>query len=153
MPAPSSTEASRDGVETRTVRLTFPPRPELVSLARLVAGALAERHGVEVDTVEAIRLVVSEACTNAVRAQMAREVPAPIVLDCVLNGDFRIEITDQGGGISPELAEHSMPNPTTTDWPEESTGFGIPIMRRLADQAHFAVNESGGTTVVLTLRT
>ncbi len=137
--------------EAETIRLTFPPRPEHISIARLVAGTLAERHGVAHDVVEEIRLLVSEACTNAVRAQLAREVAAPIVLDCVLNAEFRVEITDHAGGIAPEMVNHKFPDPEAVEVCGQGAGFGIPLMRRLADHTRFTRNAQGGTTVVLTL--
>jgi serine/threonine-protein kinase RsbW len=154
MPARSSANGSSGANDSaETVSLTFPPRPEHVSLARLVAATLAQRHGVTVDVVEEIRLLVSEACTNAVRAQLAQRVDDPIVLLCVLDGDFRLEISDRAGGIPPDMVDHGFPDRTSTVNFTHGGGFGIPLMRRLADHTQFRANESGGTTVVLTLGT
>lgn len=133
-----------------TVSLTFPPRPEHVSLARMVAGALAERHGITGDVVEEIRLLVSEACTNAVRAQMAERVDEPIVLECRANGAFKIEITDHASGISDEMIDCDFPDFEHIGYGSHA-GFGIPLMCALADRTDFIVHASGGTTVALTV--
>lgn len=126
-----------------TVSLSFSPRPENVALARMLAGALAGRWGMPRESVDDVRLVVSEACTNAVRAQHRSGSDAEISLTCRLDGDFAVEISDHGCGDS-ILAHAGFPRPGSAE-----SGYGIPLMRTIASEATFVRNDSGGTTVRL----
>lgn len=135
------------------IELELPPRPEVVAVARLVVGAVAaveplfdEERGAD------LRLAVSEACTNAIQAQLAAgagsDPDAPIVLRCELvSGRILLTVRDHGGGFDPDgLAVH----PAVTDPArlEHEGGLGIPLIRLLADELEF-VESPGGTTVVM----
>ncbi|QXC60108.1 ATP-binding protein [Aquihabitans sp. G128] len=137
-----------------TVELELPARPEVVSVARLVVGAVAaveplfdEERGAD------LRLAVSEACTNAIQAQLAdhpgADPTAPIVLRCsVGDGRIRLAVQDHGGGFDPEgLQAH--PEVTDPARLEHEGGLGIPLIRLLADELEFQPTP-GGTTVVMT---
>ncbi len=136
------------------VELELPARPEVVALARLVVGAVAaveplfdEARGAD------LRLAVSEACTNAIQAQLAgregSDRDAPIVLRCsVKDGKIKLAVQDHGGGFDPKgLPEHpAVTDPARLDF---EGGLGIPIIRLLADDLQFQASP-GGTTVVMT---
>jgi hypothetical protein len=47
------------------VELAIPARPELLSLPRLVAAAVAARSGFDVEEVEDVRLAIEELCLDA----------------------------------------------------------------------------------------
>lgn len=131
------------------VRFTFSPRPEHVSLARMLVAALARRHGFGEATIEDVRLLVSEACTNAVEAHMRLADMSPVTVTCELDGDLAIEIADLGGGLGDfDPAQMALPLLDEGDGKGED-GYGIPLMHIIADQVSFTVNELGGTTVRL----
>ncbi|MCU1498425.1 MAG: rsbW [Acidimicrobiales bacterium] len=147
-------EAVVTGTDPKVVELELPARPEVVSVARLVVGAVAaveplfdEERGAD------LRLAVSEVCTNAIQAQMAAgegaDPSAPIVLRCsVSDGRIRLAVQDHGGGFDPDrLSSH----PAVTDPArlEHEGGLGIPLIRLLADELEFQ-HSPGGTTVVMT---
>ncbi len=149
-----SSSASRKG---EVVELELPARPEVVSVARLVIGALVaadplfdEERGAD------LRLAVSEACTNAIQAELAYRdgslLPGlerpPIVMRCELgDGQIEVAVTDHGGGFDPAgLQAH----PAITD-PERLNyegGLGIPLIKMLADDLEFVATDDG-TTVVM----
>lgn len=131
------------------VRLSFPPRPEHVALARMIAVAVAERAGLSPERIEDVRLVVSEVCTNAVEAQIRRRVEDPITLVCVNDGSVRLEVSDAAGGFDGG-AYDEFPDPNHVA--AEHGGWGIPITRRLADTSSIAGNGRGGTTVTVEVR-
>jgi anti-sigma regulatory factor (Ser/Thr protein kinase) len=143
-----------NGVEAEVVELVLPPRPEVVSLARLVVGALAAADPSFDDERGAdLRLAVSEACTNAIQAQLASRADAasttPIGLRFEVGpGWIELAVSDHGGGFDPDrLTSH----PAVTDPArlEFEGGLGIPLIRLLADELEFRPND-GGTTVVMT---
>ncbi len=134
---------------TESVRLSFPPRPEHVALARMIAVAVAERAGLSGEQVADVRLMVSEVCTNAVEAQIRHRVEDPITLVCVNDGTFRLEVSDAAGGFDEEsFREFPDPNGVAA----EHGGWGIPLTRRLADTSSFTENGRGGTTVTVEVR-
>lgn len=126
-----------------TVRFSFSPRPENVALARLVAGAVAARHGLPTRAVEDVRLLVSEACTNAVRAHERCHLDDAVLLTCHVDGTFCVEVSDHGCGEE-VAADRDFPEPGMA-----VGGYGIPIMKHIAAAATFERNDAGGTTVRL----
>jgi anti-sigma regulatory factor (Ser/Thr protein kinase) len=136
------------------VELEIPARPEVVSVARLVIGALAAADPLFDDERSAdLRLAVSEACTNAIQAELQREactgVPGPpVLMRCRLDvGSIEVTITDHAGGFDPSALR---PHPDVTDPArlDHEGGLGIPLIRMLADEVSF-VAEDDGTTIVM----
>jgi anti-sigma regulatory factor (Ser/Thr protein kinase) len=138
------------------VELELPARPEVVSVARLVIGALVAADPLFDEERSAdLRLAVSEACTNAIQAEMKGRVhvepdpdAVPIVMRCVLaDGQIEVAITDHGGGFDPTgLEQH--PEVTSPDRLNYEGGLGIPLIKMLADDLEFLATDDG-TTVVM----
>lgn len=132
--------------ETDSVSLAFPPRPEHVALARVIAGRLAESVGIADDVVQDILLVVSEAVTNAVRAHLAKGIDDSIEIVCSAGDTFLLEVHDLGGGF--EAGRH--PFPVRADGADG--GFGVPLMQVISDRTEIVRNAKGGTTVRLAIQ-
>jgi anti-sigma regulatory factor (Ser/Thr protein kinase) len=138
---------------TEVVELELPPRPEVVSVARLVIGALAASDPLFDDERSAdLRLAVSEACTNAIQAQMAREgqpeADVPIEMRCVVSdGRIEVAVTDHGPGFDPgDIEVHpAVTDPARLDY---EGGLGIPLLRLLTDELEFRPT-GVGTTVFM----
>lgn len=136
------------------VELELPARPEVVSIARLVVGALAATDPLFDDERSAdVRLAVSEACTNAIQAELAHAERTgmherTVLLRCVVDdGEIEVAITDHAGGFDPaSLTRH--PEVTDPARLEHERGLGIPIIRMLADELTFSPSD-GGTQVVM----
>lgn len=152
------------------VELELPPRPEVVSVARLVVGALVaadplfdEERGAD------LRLAISEACTNAIQAQVEAasrvsgngngdgggggagndRTTVPILVRCrVAEGRIELAVTDHGGGFDPQGLE-AHPEVTDPARLDHEGGLGIPLIRLLSDRVEFQVTPDG-TTVVMT---
>jgi anti-sigma regulatory factor (Ser/Thr protein kinase) len=135
------------------VELIIPPRPEIVSVARLVVGAaVAMDPSFDEERSADLRLAASEACTNAIEAQLARrqarDADLPIVLRCELGADsIVLTVQDHGGGFDPDDLP---PQPEATDPArlDYEDGLGIPLIRLLSDDLEFR-ETPGGTTVVM----
>lgn len=138
------------------VELELPARPEVVSVARLVVGALVAADPLFDEERSAdLRLAVSEACTNAIQAEMKGRGDVspdpeaePIVMRCVLaDGQIEVAITDHGGGFDPAaLREH--PEVTSPDRLNYEGGLGIPLIKMLADHLEFQATDDGMTVVM-----
>lgn len=135
------------------IELAMPARPEVVSVARLVVGALVaadpafdEERGADV------RLAVSEACTNAIEAERHGDhgtEPAPLVVRCAVSaGTLEFSVQDHGQGFDPDdLEEH--PEVTSLARLDHESGLGIPLMRLLSDHVEFDAGPQGTTVTMI----
>ena len=120
------------------VHLTLPARAESVAVVRHMLGAFGDALALPRETLEDMRLAVTEACTNVVRhaydepdgALDVRVRPAPDHVDVVVADHGR------GGATSPDGA---------------GPGFGLPLMARLCDGIEIErAATSGGRRVTMT---
>jgi len=140
----------------QAIEFAIPPRPEYLQLVRALVGAAASSSGggpvpLEPGRVADLRLVVSEAVTNAVEAQGAVGAPDRIVVRCrVADDHVLVEVVDHGPGFDPD-AVPDLPDVETPERLRHESGLGVALMERLADEADV---ESGpdGTTVRLVVR-
>lgn len=118
---------------TERVELHLPPDDANVGLARLVVVTAARNAGLDAERLEDLRVVVSEAATNAVLShQRARSTePIQVAVDFD-DGELQVEVTDRGPGFEPPTQQ----DPEARDWSMEG-GLGLTLMRTLADDASF----------------
>lgn len=135
------------------VVLHIPPKFDYLALVRALVSSTAglDPHIVP-HRIDDIRLVVSEATTNAIEAQVSADCHDPIQVVCRLDdGQVIIEVADKGVGFNPS---DLVPHPPVTD-PERlefERGLGIPLMRRLMDE-HEISPTSSGTSVRMVVYT
>ena len=137
------------------IELAIPSSPEYLQLVRALVGAAASNSGarspLDPGQVADLRLVVSEAATNAVEAQGVVGVRDRIVVRCrVADDHVLVEVSDHGPGFDPD-AVPDLPDVETPERLRHECGLGVALMERLADEAEV---ESGpdGTTVRLIIR-
>jgi serine/threonine-protein kinase RsbW len=126
------------------VELEIPARPEYLSLARLVVAAAASIDvAMKDERIEDLRVAVSEATTNAIEAHTTLDGGDRIVIRCNLADDrVEVEIEDQGLGFEPsEVA--ALPDMTDPARLDIEGGFGLPLMRVLADEAEIRSSPEG----------
>ena len=138
---------------TSGITLEIPAKAEYLSLVRaVVVSAAALDPAVEDQRLEDLRLAVSEATTNAIRSHANLGSEERITISCGLTDDrIEVEEQDRGPGFNPEKLEPAGP----LDQPGRLSyegGFGIPLMRVLADE--IKINSADeGTTVQLVVYT
>lgn len=133
---------------TDWVTLRLPSAAHVVGIARAMAVASATSAAVPPERVEDVRTCTSEAVTNAVQAQRRGEVTLPIVVrTATVDGRFVLEVADSGPGLDPDRRSGAMGD-------LREGGYGIPVMRALADTFDVArggpVDPAVGTTVRMT---
>jgi len=137
------------------IELSIPPRPEYLQLVRAIVGAAtgagsAGSSQPDLGRVADLRLVVSEAVTNAMEAQAAVGAPERILVRCRPEEDrIVVEVVDHGAGFDPD-AVLDLPPVTDDERLDHESGLGLSLMDRLADGT---VVETGpdGTLVRLTV--
>ena len=101
--------------------MSVPGTPEAVGKIRTAVCQFAMTCGLPEGTIEAIKLAVSEAATNAVLhgySDHAGQITVVSELDA--SGALRVVIADRGRGMLPHRAS-------------EGLGLGVPIMTTMAD--------------------
>jgi stage II sporulation protein AB (anti-sigma F factor) len=99
--------------------------------ARTDVGAFAASAGVQGDQLERVRLVVSEAVSNAIRHAYPAGEGAVHVMAAVAGGELWVLVVDDGPGLQAES-----PNP--------GLGLGLQIMERMTDGFTIAERACGG---------
>ena len=71
--------------------------PEQVRTARLFAGATARHYGLDEETVEDLKVAISEAVTNAIRSHVAAGMDDPILVRATADAAaVRFDVVDRG---------------------------------------------------------
>ena len=120
---------------------SFPALPGSVPEVRGAVTAFARSVGVTDDTLESVRLAVTEAVTNAV---------VHAYVECDRVGDIRVEawigeellhvrVSDSGRGMLPRLDSPGL-------------GLGLPLIARCVESLDVESADSGGTSVEMTFR-
>jgi anti-sigma regulatory factor (Ser/Thr protein kinase) len=146
----SETPVSSVPVEGDEVTIEIPARPEYLSVVRNVVAATASVDPTfGDDRLDDIRLVVSEAATNAIESHLAAGNENRIGITVTNRDDHVVvEVVDHGVGFS----EADMVDQPPTESDERlafESGLGIPIMKALADETKIVSDGSGGTVVRL----
>ena len=131
------------------ITLEIPAKAEYLSLVRAVVVSAAGLDPlVEDQRIEDLRLAVSEATTNAIRALANLGSDERITIRCGLGDDrIEVEVQDRGPGFNPEKFKEISPL-NEADRLQYEGGFGIPLMRVLADEIQIDSADEG-TTVQL----
>jgi serine/threonine-protein kinase RsbW len=120
-------------VGMREVRLTIPARAEYVLLGRLALTGITRMRPLDDETMNDLKLAVTEACTNSVRHAYGENGGTVDIVFELHEDRLVVVVSDDGAGFDPdELVEAG-----------ELTegGLGIAIIRALVDE--FEVGERG----------
>ncbi len=146
-----------------SVTIEIPSRVDFVALARMIVAATANSVGVlSGDRLNDLRLVVSEATTNAIEAnvdaicapglaEIGEHEPlcGPVKIRCDVADDrVLLEVEDSGAGLS---EPSPLPEITHPDRLFIEGGFGIPLIEHLSSVVDFN-SVSAGTTVTIEMR-
>jgi serine/threonine-protein kinase RsbW len=124
--------------------LEIPAGKEYVSLVRSVVAAAAEiEPDMAAERIEDLRVVVSEATTNAIEAHGLHGLTDRIRIQCNLADDeIVVLVHDEGMGFDPsELAV--IPEPDAPERLLHESGLGVHLMQMLADESEFTSGDSG----------
>jgi len=130
------------------LRLAIPPEAGYIAMARMFAGSVARHYGCDEDVVEDVKVAVSEACTNSVKAHHDSGTIEPIELRArALNGDLSFEVVDSGRGIDTELQAAVQQGAATPPAGLYEGSLGLTLIRALFPGAEILRNDDRGTTV------
>lgn len=126
--------------------LEIPAKAEYVCVARLIAGSIARHMSFNEESVEDLKIAVSEMCTNAiVHSGNGDGEKPPISIRYIAGGDFlTVEVRDQGPGFDTEEVLCREGSGLS------GKGFGIPLIKSLVDDFQCESRPSSGTVVRIT---
>ena len=137
---------------TDEIEISIPVRVDYVQLVRAVVGSLAATNP-ELSTarIADLRLVISEALTNAIRAQEKNSISERLTVLCKLTDlAVEVEVRDKATGFEVD----SIPALPPTESPERlqhERGLGLSIMREMSDGLDIKSGPDG-TVVHMTIK-
>ena len=126
------------------IEIQIPPRPDYVSLVRVVVAAAAELEPtLEPLRIDDLRVAVSEATTNAIQAHIRSGCTRPVRVTCrSAGGRVSVVVRDEGPGFDADSLLAVPPSESPARLGRES-GMGISIIRALADEFHVRSSPHG----------
>lgn len=126
-----------------TIEVRLSALPAHVRTARLIAGALARRSGLDDGLLDEVRLAVGEACLRAVSLHQQSAPTEPIVLKITDGDAFVVTVLDRGappddsaaGGARPEdlVESAALSSPDGDPSDPLPSGFGLAVIAGLVD--------------------
>lgn len=122
--------------QNNRLAMSVPSAPEAVAEIRSAVCQFAQDRGFDEERVEAIKLAVSEAVTNAVvHGYSDHPGQISVVAELEDGGALQVLIADKGRGMLPHRDSDGL-------------GLGVPLMTSLADHVDItSPNNHGGTEV------
>ena len=136
---------------TGEIELSIPVRVDYVQLVRAVVGSLAATNS-ELSTarIAELRLVVSEALTNAIRAQEKNSISERLSVLCKLTDSaIEVEVRDNATGFDVDLIR-DLPPTESPERLQHERGLGLTIMREMSDGLEIKSGPDG-TVVHMTI--
>lgn len=126
------------------VSFVLPAKREYVGLVRLAISGLAPALPFDSDTIEDIKLVMSEICTNIIIGK-PKDKSAPELEFAIAIGSSDVTI-DIGGGE----AINDLMSTTVNEWTKpKQSGYGLSIITALMDHVELIPDGSHGSMLRL----
>jgi serine/threonine-protein kinase RsbW len=127
--------------------LGVPPTPDQVRTARLFAAAVARHYACDEDRIGDLKLAISEACTNSIKAHSDAGVPDAVrVVARYVDGWLRFDVVDAGPGFELQADLDSKADVTPAMGFYEGS-LGLAVIRSLFPDVEINRNDDSGMTV------
>ena len=133
--------------------LEVAPHPDQVRTARLFAAAVARHFGAEEERVEDLKVAISEAATNSIKAHREAGITEPVRVHAESSpGEIRFSVVDSGPGFSaPPPTPMDAKNPATPVAGLFEGSLGLALIQSLFPNLSIDRNEGPGMTVSFTM--
>lgn len=122
--------------------LDLKPEPRYVGTARAFAASIARHFDCPEDCVQDVKVAISEACSNAIKAHAANSNDCAIRLSVVRSNDSLLfEVVDSGGGFDASATKAPDPNELFEG------GIGLMLIRSLFPSTEVVRNAQKGMTL------
>ena len=127
--------------------LVIKSRPDQIARVRNWVAEKAQAAGFSTEDVFALKLAVSETCTNVIRHAYEGAADKDIVLSIGIEGDT-LSLTIQDFGKKFDLSRYKSPD---LDEPAEG-GYGVYLIRELMDEVEYDTSSPQGTVLRMVKR-
>src|SRR6266540_262893 len=135
---------------TNDLVLDIPPEPEHARTARLFAAATARHFELDPERVEDLKVAISEAVTNAIKAHASAGVEEPIHITVKAGSNgVRFDVSDVGAGFDARKAIRAAEDYAPTGGLSEGS-LGLALIRSLFPDMEITRNADRGMTISIT---
>jgi len=135
----------------QSVDLVLPNELGYERIAMACSATLAKMHGCPEDRIEDLKTVVAEAAINAMQhGNRGRPESRVTVKIEVAEDTIHVAVMDEGEGLREEVADPDIERVIADNAP--AVGFGLFLMRKLADLIEFDRMSEGGHRVRMAVR-
>ena len=134
-----------------TVTLTLPNDIGHERIAMASLASFAKMHGYSLERIEDLKTVVAEAAINAM--QHGNKGQPDAVVNIIFHygdGAIQVLVTDQGTGIKEDLPPPDIERIVREI--EPPVGFGVYLIRQLADEVEFNTDVASGHCLRMVIR-
>jgi len=124
------------------LNMVLPSKPAYVGVARLALSAVASRYGFDIESIEDIKIAITEVLTNAISHNGPKVDNVSIKTKFYCNKRvLRIDVSDEGIGFDEKsLEESTLKN-------LEPGGLGLFIVKSLMDKVEIISSPGNGTYI------
>lgn len=137
---------------SQSIEVTLPNQIGYERIAMACSASFARMVGCAPDRIEDLKTVVAEAAVNAMQHGNCGQPEARVTVSFQLEEDaIAVSVTDAGNGIGRSVPEPDIER--IIDNLDPVSGFGLFLIRRLADRVEFERTSSGGHVVRMAVKT
>ena len=127
------------------VELEIPAKPRYVGVARLIVSSLARMLDFHEESIDDLKIAISELCTNAIVHSNDQDIEYPITIRYSSGDDFlAVEVQDRGPGFDVSCVGRVREDGLV------ERGFGIPLIKSLVDDFQCTSEPEAGTCITIT---
>lgn len=139
--------------DTDSFTFEVPSDPAYLSTIRLFAGAVARHFRCSEDSIDDLKVVLSEACSNAIAlSAKSSEAASRIRLTAGLEGT-KLEFLVHDGGFAPSDGSAKGADKLEAKTDDITRALGVELIQALFPDAELTPNASGGTDIKFSLET
>lgn len=142
--------ADHDASDGDELVLAIPPDPEVISVGRLFLASVCRHLGMDEDQIDDVKIAVSEALTNAVKAHLGSDVVRPIRLAVRLGPQPAVEVSGAGPGFDADT-QATLPDAVTPLAGLYEGSLGLMLIKSLFPDVEIERNQDRGMSVRFTL--
>ena len=132
--------------DSRTVKLDFGSRLELLDIVQTVLAHVSANLGFDEDALHYMSVAVRESVVNAIKHGNQNDASKRVLVVFTMGPEaLTIEVHDEGSGFEPT----DVPDPLAEENLLKPYGRGIFFMRSFMDEVTWSFGARGGTTVRL----
>ncbi len=136
------------GLSNSRVKVVLPNTLGYERVAMACSESFAKMHGLPPDRIEDLKTIVAEAATNAMKHGNGGRPDAHVTIWLKMTEEFlEVKVADEGTGFTGTFKDPDIERIMAQK--EEPVGFGLFLIRKLADRVEFHLGHDGGHDVAM----